>query len=292
MHYSQQHGYGGAAGQGLPALSGGPTGKLLRRATSLDLCLACHDGVTAIPDVLKEDTNGLGDDRAAGYFPADPDATTYKGHNMKRDPGYLCERCHMGGEFATAGVTCIDCHNAHGNRNYRNLQWASQPGDLSGPTIIAFETGSGLDRYNRYNIGYSAPLPGDNSWREVPNICLDCHHVYSGSGYTGGDTSPFKKHPVTESERSAYFPINRPGANTDPTHWVEGTGNGFDIPRVPFVVRSATDYAQSKVVAGTNEVFCLTCHQGHGSGNPFSLRWPYGSGSATTRSACDQCHNM
>ncbi len=291
MHYSQQHEYGGAAGQGLPALSGGPASKLLRRGTALDLCLACHDGLTAVPDVLKEDTNGLADNRAAGYFPADPDATTYKGHNLKRDPGYLCERCHMGGSFGTAGATCIDCHNPHGNAGYRNLQWAAHPGDLSKPKIMAFYNGSGIYKYSQANIGYTAP-EGDNTWREVSNICLDCHHVYSGGGYTGGDTSPFHRHPVTESERGAYFPINRPGANTDPTHWVNGTGNGFSIARLPFVVRNASTYADATQVAGTNEVFCLTCHQGHGSGNAFGLRWAYGSGEpGTSQAGCNQCHN-
>ena len=44
----------------------------------------------------------------------------------------------------------------------------------------------------------------------------------------------------------------------------------------------------ASVVAANNEVFCLSCHQAHGSGNAFSLRW---SGASGLTAACQQCHN-
>lgn len=212
VHASQQHSYTGGSDVSPPSgppenypWSPTPIGKLLRRASSIQLCLACHDGQVGVPDVLKNDTNGLGDKRAAGFFPADPDTTTYDGHNLGTVPGSLCTRCHFDipNQFPVAQFTCIDCHNPHGNGNYRNLQWASSPASTT--PIIAFTDAAGISKYDQDHVGYSAPSVGD-----------------------------------------------------------------------------ATD----------NEVFCLSCHKAHGSGNVFGLRWEYGnSASATHKAGCQQCHN-
>lgn len=284
MHASQQHGY---SGSGSPELFT-PTERLLRRTSSVQLCLSCHDGQSGVPDVLTTDTNSLAD-RAAGFFAANPDTATYQGHNLGQNPGDLCIRCHMGGEFSTAQVTCIDCHNPHGNGGYRNLQWASVPGDPSQPKIIAFTDATDINKYDQSHVGYSAPS-GDNTWREVTNICQDCHHTLSGESNTAL-VSPYKRHPITDSEKGVYYPINRAGANTDPTNWMNGT-NGFSIGRLPFLVRGATTFSESTTVAQTNEVFCLSCHKAHGSNNSFGLRWAYGSGATGINQAgCNQCHN-
>ncbi len=303
MHYSQQHDFGGASGEGIPSLGGGPTGKLLRRATSTQLCLACHDGRSGIPDVMKEDTNGLGDNRAGGYFSEDPGTATYKGHNLATTDGISpCDRCHNmggGGPPATGALRCIDCHSPHGNAAYRNIQRRAHNSPPNQPKAIAFTDGTGIDKYDQNHIGYSAPPAGDNTWREVTYLCSGnalggCHGGFAStaSGTTTGNTSPFHRHPGTNSQEGVYFPLNRSGAHTDPTHWDAGTGNGFSIPRVPFVVRGATTYALATDPAQDNEVFCLSCHKAHGSGNAFSMRWAYGSGApGTSQAGCEQCHN-
>jgi predicted CXXCH cytochrome family protein len=67
------------------------------------------------------------------------------------------------------------------------------------------------------------------------------------------------------------------------------------IPRLLFsvtvAVARATDFASASVAPGTNQAFCLTCHQAHGSENPFGLRWDYGARSAAGLGGCGQCHN-
>jgi predicted CXXCH cytochrome family protein len=150
-----------------------------------------------------------------------------------------------------------------------------------------------MGRYDGRNIGYTSPQ-GDTTWREATNMCIDCHHTLSGSTYTtlsGTGSSPYMRHPVTESERNSHQPINKAGAHTDPVNWVNGT-NGFSIGRLPFAVAGATEFTAATTIAANNEVFCLSCHKAHGSGNAFGLRWAYGGAqNGTNQDGCIQCHN-
>ena len=297
MHASMQHNYsGGSGGEGVATSfpwSTTPTAYLLKRPTSLELCLACHDGKSGIPDVVGADVNG-GNERVAGHFDQ-PGITNPRGHNLGSDPGYLCMRCHFGGEFPDAKVTCVDCHNPHGNPSYRNLWWASAPG--SEPPIIAFTNpdSSGIAKYQRANVRYGAPAPGDGTWREVTNICIDCHHVFTGTGYTDPDGSGhWNRHPGTDTERGARAYINREGANTDSINWESGEGPEFDIGRVPFVVSGATDFASAGAVTRNNEAFCLSCHKVHGHTHAFGLVWNPGQPSTPLQKSagCRQCHTL
>lgn len=305
MHFSQSHGYAGGivsatpqpAGDWLPAE--GPNTSLLKSSAGV-LCLACHDGQTFAPDVVGSDTGGL-TQRSAGFFES-ASTPSYRGHNLDptlvSDPNTLCDRCHFEGSMATASVTCTDCHAHHGNGGYRNLQWASWPG--AEPPIKAFiRPGStGPARYEAANIAYPAPVAGDGSYREVTNICIDCHHSFFSPYYTDASAfgapsadgkSPYHRHPGTNSEWGAYYPIGRTGANTDPVAWVDGTGPGFTIPRLRFIVQGASDFAGATVVSQTNEVFCLSCHKAHGSENAFATTWNYGQ---VNPAGCRQCHTL
>ncbi len=292
IHYSAQHSEDGGPPQPLPG--GGPFPTLLKEDGALALCLLCHDGMAGIPDVVGPDTNGLAD-RAGGFFEA-PDTANPHGHTLGAPDSTgshgsnVCNQCHFGGDPATATVTCIDCHNPHGNGRPRNLQWAADPEGTPQLGLFIDPAATGLDRYEAGHVTYGTD--GTASLREVSNVCLDCHHVFSGSYYTGPDGSGhYLRHPVSESERGVAVPISQGDADgaTDSAHWVGGSGAGFDVPRLRYLGNPSTNYAAATVVASGNNVFCLTCHKAHGSAHAFGLTWQnpdLGAGP----SGCDQCH--
>jgi len=305
----------------------GPNPHLLYKADVTMLCLVCHDEQAGMPDVSGDDENNL-IERAAGQF-GTVDAINPNGHNLAPDTvGFtgttgICNDCHPGywgpggAGFNQTKMGCVDCHEPHGKDPelpdespnpdyiYRNLHYAWFPDDT--PKITAFVNPSAdeLEVYERANIGYAAPTAQVSDWREVTNICVDCHHTFTSYYYTRlGNVPPdidpdgtCIRHPNTDSEDGAQEYINRHGLpQTDPVHWEGGTGNGFpadpdnpDNPRLPFIVSGASDYGAATAVAQNNEVFCLTCHKAHGSEYASSLRWPYRTEDSNL--GCEQCHN-
>ncbi len=307
MHASAQHDYEGGTGADPFATGGYPwsttaTENLLKAPNTLDLCLTCHDGQVGIPDVMQADVNGL-TQRSAGHFDA-PDTNPHTGHNLGYIPDSLkgawgyCMRCHFGGTFATAQVECIDCHNKHGNSRARNLQWASAPGGEP-PLGLLMDPAVGssfgdMARYERENVAYGTLDSVD--LREPSNMCIDCHHTFSGGTYIDPNGDGFhERHPAYDSERASTNTVSQGSGkgSTDPAHWEAGVGSGFEVDRVRFVNQGADTFAAAQTVSGTtNGVFCLSCHYAHGSDESFSLIWDEPEvGAGPGRRGCDQCHN-
>lgn len=299
MHASQQHPFNPSDPPdafGTHPRTFTPAAYLLKAADPITLCVTCHDGRAGVPDVIDADTNGL-TERSAGFFDA-VDVANYRGHNLKTGlsakPDDLCMRCHFGGSFATAGVTCIDCHEVHGNGRVRNLRWASYPGGEPAAFGLLMSNSAlgNLARYERANVGYGTD--NTDNVREVTNMCTDCHHVFSGGYYIDSDLpGVHKRHPAYDSERASTNSIAQGAARgtTDPAHWQNGTGAGFtNTPRLRFINSGATDFAATQVIdPSKNGVFCLSCHKAHGSAYAFSLTWnPVGP---TNFDGCEQCHN-
>lgn len=272
-----------------------PTSKLLKAFDPVALCLTCHDNVAGIPDVVDADANGL-IQRSAGHF-ASPGVDNPRGHKLEyglvTGAGFdLCMRCHFGGTFETASVSCIDCHNPHGNARPRNLQWASSPGGEPQFGLLENPAASGMARYEQDNVAYGTT--NDATLREVTNMCLDCHHVFSGGSYIDPDGDGIhNRHPTYDSERSSPNSIDQGAAklSTDPAHWEGGIGAGFQVTdRVRYINSGATDFASATTVdASVNGVFCLSCHRAHGGERSFGLLWDPVSG--VNGEGCDQCHN-
>lgn len=287
MHATQRGiGFGG----GLLSPPGYPT--LLRAATVNELCLSCHDGGTgaprSAPDVTgtaSYETSAL--KRCAGAFQAATGVTTVNGHDL----GVANETAPGGTWNSGAGMSCVDCHDAHGNDNYRDL--VLRPGTAATDLLIADVVQTVLTptstHYATSNIRYTGQ--GLSAW------CQGCHTVYHGApgdsslgGAPGGDTpgsdSQWLRHP-TGGVTMAQGVSN---GHVDPFYWFTSA-----LSRIPVISPSRT--IPGVAATSDNQPFCGSCHKAHGSTHRAALIWDDPTTAAledgsSAQQTCQACHNM
>ena len=274
MHYSEAHSLaGGPPSTVVPLGGGGPFPKLLRQDKS-QLCLACHDGLTNVPDVLGDFSGTYL--RAAGQLNKETDSPG-TGHTI----GSIAPASGAGTQWngnATTGLLCSHCHATHGNAYYRNL--STNPGNATGVTIT-YMTGATYDGSSVVQQIANSPL---SSHYSVQNIlyrratqtsglsvwCQGCHD------YTTSTTKHPSDKPIPMSSSDPSFQWDAPHAS-----------------RVPVV-------SPSQVIPGLdNLVFCLSCHKAHGSTHVSAELWDDMTTPALEDgllplgmdNTCLQCHN-
>jgi hypothetical protein len=197
-------------------------------------------------------------------------------------------------------MTCGDCHEVHGNSNWRNLK--AKPGTAGTAINVVAATGDptadvlmegDLETEGSPNH-YQTDRVRFNADNHIAAWCEGCH--------TSIETG-------TKHRQNRSFADAAP-ANVDYANWRDGgtgfgtavdDGNGtgtYGVPRLRFA-QSGGSWGECGTVADTNQVFCLTCHKAHGTKYDSALVWPasrIGSGgtaySAVDRgAACQQCHN-
>jgi len=304
MHYSQQHQFDGTAGQGTPALAGGPNGYLLRQPEA-QLCQACHDGTAIAPDVVGENVNGYARQGGAlNVLGGSGDYAEWKGHTI----GYTGP---IPGSTTAITLGCLSCHHQHGAasggkdgnnasvasayRNVRTLGGKSisyQAGGTNDGTKDIFEADAALGQLNTHyaitNVQFNEPNASASGYA---NWCAGCHTDFHGTANTGAGPEGFTRHPTAgvnlgalgggHSATSSYTPkANKvhalvPGAQrlSDPTG------------------ATWTDITPS----------CMSCHKAHGNKNPFGLIYMSGTGTLTDEGdsngtrfewTCKQCHKQ
>lgn len=266
---------------------------LLRKSSINELCMSCHDGTdAAAPDILAPTpmySSAPSGESAAGFLSA-IGVPNPNGHSIGIELSTPLVQ-----SVTQRELSCVSCHSAHGNGNYRNL--LSDPAG-NGASLLMIQgqqvfigvqpdippsSGGSIAAYDRNNIGY---VSGLSAW------CSSCHDLLS---MNSGASAPahFNAHPSDIALDA--FPYD---SHTDQNHWTIGTGEGFAAIgqssatlRVPFMAPAATDFAQSRTVAADNQVSCMSCHKAHGSSHRKGLLWPYLDGSESMLSGCQQCHN-
>ncbi len=281
MHASQTHGYN-ADGGGFFGAPNGENEGLLRDEVNA-LCLGCHDGQTAYPDVMGNQTGAV--IRAAGALNDGTDTAPYynaDGHTLGSTelvPG------GNGANFPD-GLKCVDCHNQHGygggTNPWRNLYANGQ--------VISYETAAtptgDFDVTQAASLNYSYDNLTFNKTTLNPTLsayadyCKGCHtnfHGAVGGSEIGGSASGgFIRHPATDVI-------------------IGGIGGGHSSSAV-FGSHTNNVLVQTD---GTNLTpSCFSCHKGHGNQNAFGLIFMEGTGTVTeegdngtaAKALCGQCH--
>lgn len=288
MHASENGiGYGGSA------MSPPGYPKLLRGASASDVCLSCHDAGSGVGDAAPDVTGPASYEtgslkRAAGAFQAAIGAPTVNGHDLG-----VANEVAPGGTYSTGpGLSCVGCHDPHGNSSYRNL--VLRPGNAGSDRAVTAVTEAVLTptstQYSTDNLRYTNSTNGLGAW------CQGCHTDYHGApgdtvlgGQTGGDAGGSNgywfRHPtqgVTLSQGVTNWHI-------DPAYWFTSA-----LSRVPVVSVSGT--IPGTAAGSDNEVFCGSCHKAHGSTHRAGLIWDDPASSALedgtlARQTCQACHN-
>lgn len=277
-----------ASGEEIGAYEG-PYLILLKKNSINELCLSCHDGSDlAAPDVLTP----------VEMYAATSAGESAAGHHQL--PGYDHAGGHNLGLIAptplqSAGsameLSCISCHAAHGNANYRNLsedpaRVGSNLSVVDGIQVFTDQkpsrppnSVSTIAAYQRDNVGY---VSGLDEW------CTSCHNQLENNA-PASSPAHFAGHPFGVALNQFVSEYH-----ADPQHWIGGSGEGFTldgISRLPILSPSATSFIAARTPQTSDRVSCISCHRGHGGDRRKNLRWPAVEGGATAMAGCQQCHN-
>ena len=296
------------------------------------LCMSCHAAGTTGADTnvdlgiyMNRDSGGtLGDVgvglKGGGFSEAIMDTSfagsaapsgTTSAHTHDGTPGILWGNGAVdSGAGPAYNLECTDCHDPHGNGNYRILR--AIPNESGGAGAVVNDVAAdytvtdAAGQYfgEGYNLAGPSNAPMTDEYQELSDWCTQCHTRYlagSNSGHTPLDDGGA---PATVDSIFTY----RHMAGGD--SWADGSSlcgtchaNG-QPPTLP-----TTTY---NPVYWNHDVECMTCHVSHGTSavmvttdGPYSgtVEWPDDPTTTVTgdarssllrvdnRGVCQACHN-
>ncbi len=240
-------------------------GQIEDASTVTALCLYCHgkNGDTSSP---LEQPPASGD---FYYVTASVNYGDGYGHNVEaNNPDDRLGNRPPGGKALNSQLKCTDCHDPHGNDNYRNL----------GYDITAGVDVSGLE-HDQWEI-YNTSSTNHNVYKSgIADFCLKCHSMFGKAKNNGGGII---RHPY-DVEIVGKIP---------PTALYGRTGEEYN-PMVTLVLvedPTATN-PTTQTITSSSRVFCLSCHRAHAWKYIRSTRWDP-TENAQPDKGCNVCHKI
>jgi hypothetical protein len=297
---------------------------LLLFPNKTDVCLSCHAGNNSY-HVWADDALVPGAEHGAGNFVfLEEDNLTESSRNPVIDgtaaghtlasgikgistDSYLSEA--PGGSYPQSDLSCVSCHDPHGNQSFRLLYQAGQTHTSDGGTVVNW--GVTMDAEGIRVFGGSETNSSHNAYKaNYSEWCSTCHgDFHAGSAnlvHPSGELLEARQVAVYNAYRGTTDCVNNPPVGGAPCG--TGTATGAYLHLVPFEDENMTTGYVDGANATTSKVACVSCHRAHASSAPDAGRWDFnvtglaedgdGSGSyalpnpydGNQRSLCNKCH--
>ncbi len=259
--------------------------KLIQSSAQYNLCIGCHDGTGAntkvTTGVYLGITNGTTNAglRAGGFEQALMNVGLNADWVATGMPAPITSRHTVNGSALIAwgsgvsgvgesvSLTCGNCHNPHGNENYRMLR--TQTTSLAGWASLN-ALGIGSNTSENYTIVYTANLTrdlaryGGNITSLIGDWCAECHTRYlagPGSGSSANVTPYLYRHMTQGLSGECLRCHSAHGTSANMTGWA-GNSSGVNWPdgntTQPWQTGDEGQY--SRLLTINNRGVCLQCH--------------------------------
>ncbi len=204
------------------------------QTTIYGTCFTCHNGTKSNYKVDGTVDNATG---TPGFL------ASSSIHRVKTETLY---QAVLDSTYSAMKLTCVSCHAAHGNVNYRYLKTTLSTGAAN------LNVYNQLTRPADYATGKDQVVYGEG----IDNWCGGCHNKTTQHTGADGSIRHLTNWPLSPAIAAIY---NAYVYNPSATDW-------HAAPKVPLGVGVVRDAGGNVTGMGNEQrVICMSCHQAHGS---------------------------